>query len=278
MKKLLNAFWIGLTVFASCTEMRFAEAAPGTPEAPASSATAPAPIDVSAIKKSFVWLSHPTYGYIALVPTIDDDYMFYSLDGKVFYRQRLQNRSWQGETQWSAGFWSPRAAVGFAQGGRIEREPNGSISLLCGKATEPWHLMSPAEGAKLAETARFLPPLWTRQAHFLARDDRGVYVYVDRMQNAFGGKGHRIFRGPKGGMKELKMTNIVSDSMGEIYATKGGDLRLVSGTGKATWVAKKKPTELTIVPVEDNASVIYSELGIYPGNLGTPCDAIAVTR
>src|SRR5438270_264459 len=42
------------------------------------------------------------------------------------------------------------------------------------------------------------------------------------MRDEYGGKGHGIFVGPNGGMKEMPMTNVVSDSKGEIYATKRG--------------------------------------------------------
>ena len=114
--------------------------------------------------------------------------------------------------------------------------------------------------------------LWRRVAHALSRDDRGVYYYVDRMQDEYGGKGYRLFAGQKGGLKELGLTNIVSDSEGEIFASKKGELRFVQGGGKATWIKGEKKTELVTVPLDMNLALIYGDLGVYEGSLGTPCD------
>ena len=68
------------------------------------------------------------------------------------------------------------------------------------------------------------------------------------------------------------MTNVVADSKGEIYATKRGELRFITATDAASWVNGNTKTELTIVPVEDNVPMIYRDLGVYEGTLGTPCD------
>ena len=68
------------------------------------------------------------------------------------------------------------------------------------------------------------------------------------------------------------MTNLVSDSKGEIYATRSGELRFITSSNAAMWVKGKEKLELTIVPVEDNVPMIYGDLGVYEGSLGTPCD------
>jgi hypothetical protein len=75
-------------------------------------------------------------------------------------------------------------------------------------------------------------------------------------------------------MKEIPMTNVVSDSVGEIFSTKKGELRFVVDGGKARWVYGQKSVDLVTVPVEDNVPMIYGELGVYPGALGTPCDDV----
>ena len=41
---------------------------------------------------------------------------------------------------------------------------------------------------------------------------------------------------------------------------------------KAIWIKGEKKTDLVNVPVEDNVQMIYSDLGVYDGSLGTPCD------
>jgi hypothetical protein len=114
--------------------------------------------------------------------------------------------------------------------------------------------------------------MWKRQAQALARDDAGNYYFVDRMRDEFGGKGHRIFAGPKGGLKEMPMVNVVSDSVGEIYATKRGELRFVTSSAEALWIKGAAKSKLTLIPVSENVDLIYGDLGVYDGSLGTPCD------
>jgi hypothetical protein len=76
-------------------------------------------------------------------------------------------------------------------------------------------------------------------------------------------------------MKPLKMTNVVSDSEGDVFATRSGELRLVLDKKESAWVQKGKRQPLRSLPVEDNVQLIYSELGAYTGQpLGTPCDVL----
>ena len=71
------------------------------------------------------------------------------------------------------------------------------------------------------------------------------------------------------------MTNVVSDSEGDIFATKSGELRLVLDRKESAWVKGKQRTALELLPLEDNVQLIYSELGVYAGEpLGTPCDVL----
>jgi hypothetical protein len=118
------------------------------------------------------------------------------------------------------------------------------------------------------------PASWTRESLLLARDSRGLYYYVDHLID--GGKGYRVFRGSRGGMKLTRLVNIVEDAQGKIFATKDGRLRLVvdaSGKQTAKWISGKTTTELTIVPIGQSQTFIYNELGVYEGEwLGTPCD------
>jgi hypothetical protein len=73
----------------------------------------------------------------------------------------------------------------------------------------------------------------------------------------------------------LKMTNVVSDSEGDIFATRTGELRLVLDKNESYWVKGKARTALKLLPLEDNVRLIYSELGVYAGEpLGTPCDLL----
>jgi hypothetical protein len=74
-------------------------------------------------------------------------------------------------------------------------------------------------------------------------------------------------------MKEQAMTNVVSDSGGDIYATKSGSLKIITDNKASTafWIKGGKKTELTVLVPADNRYLIYRGLGIY-GSLGVVCD------
>jgi len=222
-------------------------------------------VDVSALKSSFLVFTDGDGGYFATV-RMDSDNLYYG-DGKTFYRQRVTSGGANGNTDWSYRMWSPRVN-GVAD--LSIKTDKGTIT--CGEDEFELTQVDPKEATKLLDKATFKRPLWTRQGHTLFRDDKGTYYYVDRLQDDYGGKGFRLFVGQKGAMKELGLTNIVSDSVGQIYSSKKGELRLVQEDGKATWIKNERKTSLTYVPIEDNLSMVYGELGIYEGSLGTPCD------
>ena len=125
----------------------------------------------------------------------------------------------------------------------------------------------------MLETARFEKSPRKTSAYALARDDGGRYFFVDRGRTDETAKNFRLFVGPKGNLKQQKMTNVVSDSEGDVFATKTGSLRLILGKNEGSWIEKGKPKKLVLVPVEDNVRMIYTELGVYAGErMGTPCD------
>jgi hypothetical protein len=69
------------------------------------------------------------------------------------------------------------------------------------------------------------------------------------------------------------MTNVVSDSEGDIFATREGELRLILDKHDYAWIKGKQRTPLTSLPLGDNLRLIFVELGIYTGQpFGTPCD------
>jgi len=221
-------------------------------------------VDVSALKAKMVVYTDGEGGYFAGA-SMQTDSLFYG-DGKTMYQQRVGSGGADGP-KWSMRMWSPRVA------GIADLQVDGAkAKLTCGKDEFDLKKVPDAEAAKILDKATFKKPLWRRQAHALSRDDRGTYYYVDRLRDEYGGKGFRLFAGMKGAMKELPLINIVSDTKGEIFASKRGELRFVQEQDKAIWIKGEKKTELVNVPVEDNVAMIYGELGIYEGSLGTPCD------
>lgn len=198
-----------------------------------------------------------------------EQWVFYG-NGKTLYQQRIIG-SGSDSQGYDWAVWSPRVR-GIQQASFVAKGPKPNVQC---KQQDPKPLkqLTVDEARALIARATFLPPLWQRQAHFLARDDDGTYFYVDRYREEYGGKGYRVFSGQKGSMKELAMTNVVSDSAGEIYATKSGDLKIVTdgNSGKAYWKKGQTRNELVMLELLPNRYLIYRELGIY-GQLGVLCD------
>ena len=217
-------------------------------------------------------------GNVYVVPKPDafsfDDaqqWVFYG-DGKALYQQRIIGASQTSGHDYEFNIWSPRAkGMQAASLGPSD----GKMSLECRNSKDGLRALRPLaadEARTLFQRATFYAPLWQRQAHMLARDDDGVYYYVDEIRDELGGNGQRVYVGQKGAMKELAMTNIVNDSAGEIYATKTGQLKIVKGeNGNAYWMKGGKKTSLTVLDLYDNRYLIYRELGIY-GQLGAVCE------
>lgn len=226
-------------------------------------------VDISAAKADLVVLTDDDGEvYVMSGKWGEDKHLFYG-DGKTMHQLRIFGGGADGTTgRIGFSFWSPRSP-GNAE---VERDNKGDWKLHCGQEVFALTKAPDAVAKKVLDTAVFKKPLWRRQAHALARDDAGNYYYVDRMRDEWGGKAHRIFVGPKGGLKEMPMVNVVSDSVGEIYATRRGELRFITSNDSAQWIKGPSKKALTRVPVEDNVGLIYGELGVYDGSLGTPCD------
>jgi len=234
----------------------------------------PKPIDIKpAIDRLDVYRDETGMYFVAPrggSPADDDSQWVFWGDAKTMYRQRVVGFSHH-DNVYDWNLWSPR--VKGLQTANITLK-KGKMTIECrGKDPGKELAVLPADQARaVLAHATFMPELWTRQAHTLARDEDGVYYYVDELREEYGGNGYRVFVGQKGAMKEQAMTNVVSDSAGEIFATKSGELKIVtSDDGKAYWKKGTKKLELIKLELVANRYVIYRELGIY-GTLGVVCD------
>jgi hypothetical protein len=236
-------------------------------------------VDVSAYKDRLKVLTDGKGHLIALMPfTISDDedqgLMFYSNDGKTFYAQRRIGGGRNGNESFDTTFWDPRVRDGWQ---RSFGAKDKKYALQCGDKNIEFQALPKPEADKLLGAAKFLRPRWKRQAYALARDNSGVYYYVDRAREPEGNKDFRVFKGPKGALKQQKMMNVVSDSEGDIFITKAGKLRLVLDKHETSWIEGKTATKLVEVSFDTPSTVplIYRELGVYAGEmLGTPCDDV----
>lgn len=239
----------------------------------------PPEIDISKMKSDFTLLHDGNGHYVVVAPFSDhDDNVFYG-DGETFYKQRLfgggHNKS---ARSWNRSFWSPQAG----KRGSIQLERGGKEWVVrCGERETSVVPVRGKEAKKVLSRAAFRDELWRRASYFLARDARGVYYYVDKRRDKYGGKAFRLYVGQKGKLDQKQMTNIVSDSEGDIFATRSGDLRLTIDKDrqskavdprKSVWVEGDDRKKLKTVPVRLNQHLIYTELGVYRQRLGTPCD------
>jgi hypothetical protein len=230
-----------------------------------------APVDVSAVKDKLKILTDGKNHYVAVIPFGGSvwDHVYYG-DGKSFWQQRVSGGGSSGTESFNRTFWEPRVDAGWKSSLDYK---NGTYSVQCDTRKTELKALPDDEAKKIIDGATFYGPRWTRRAYALARDNTGKYYYVDRAREPEGNKMFRLFAGPKGSLKPMKMTNVVSDSEGDIFATKTGSLRLILNKKETLWQRQKDKTPLIFLPVEDNHMLIYSELGVYTGQpLGTPCD------
>ncbi len=188
-------------------------------------------------------------------------------NGKIMHALRkIHGRSW--------ATWGP-------MGGAEIKKKDGQWVVVCLQKETSYRELPREEAKKILDTATFEGGLWKREPLALSRDQRGIYYYVDRLLPEFGGKGFRVFKGPRGQLKQTNLVDIIDDQKGKIFSTKQGELRLLLGEG-ATWIEGRHRDELTIVWEEKEtranlplktAKLIYHGLGVYDGQVfGTLCD------
>ena len=189
-------------------------------------------------------------------------------DGKTFYKLRSPGGGGDRDN-WSMSLWEPRN-----ENARSSLEYHeGVMKIDCMDRKTQLQQLKTDEAKALIEGATFYSPRWQRLPYLLARDDKGTYYFVDMQRDVPGKKDMKLYIGPRGKLKQQAMTNIVSDSMGDIFSTKTGELRLVANNDELKWVAGKEQAKLTRVPIDDNHVLIYTDLGVYERMpLGTPCD------
>ena len=230
-------------------------------------------IDIAPVRDKLVVLEDGQGHFIAVIPFGDDvwSHLYWSADGKSFYQQRVFGGGSSGTESFDRVFWEPRVRERYkASFGMRE----GVYKVTCADRSTVFKPVEAGRAARGLDTATFGPPRGKYRAYALARDDAGTYYYVDRSRDE-GSMEFRLFSGQRGAMKPLKMTNVVSDSEGDVFATRSGELRLVLDKKESAWVQKGKRQPLRSLAVEDNVQLIYSDLGAYTGQpLGTPCDVL----
>jgi hypothetical protein len=247
----------------------------------------PETVDISAWKAQAKALTDGKGHFLVYDAKRPYDTMFYG-DEKKLVQLRMYGGGMSGTESWSTALWDPRIPRVDGNTAEISMSDSGKrYQGQCGKKVTELQEVNADKLAKLLSSATFAPASWDRMPERLLRDDKGTYYFVDRLrtEDRLDRRDFRLFVGPRGKMKQLPLKDIVDDSEGMVFATKGGELRLIFANVGAPdgmprendfkWVDRTKKEHLTDVPLDlpINARLVYMDLGVYAGaRLGTPCD------
>jgi hypothetical protein len=236
----------------------------------------PKPYDIKALKDHMQVFQDAHGGTYVVAMTDTESLIFYGT-GKTLYVQVDSTKSRNGDA-WSIRAWSPRMPIDkFAGYGYVERIDDGTFRKVCGGKDDSVLTQLTGDKAKqVLDKYSFVTTALIREPKVLARDDSGVYYYVDQLAEVYGGKGFRVFVGKKGAMKQLPLTDVASDTGGDVFSTKTGNLRLVRNVNQTdeaeiVWVKSEKRTPLKMLDTYMNMQLIYSELGLYTF-IGSLCE------
>ena len=229
---------------------------------------APKPVDIKDYKDKIVILKDADGGIYAVAPVKGNEHVFYAIpNSKVLYEQLLPGpKGYQGDVAWQISFNLPRGKFPFM--GELLRKDDGSYERACVDEKAGLTEVTGDKAKEIIEKWKFVTPAIAWTPVMLARDDRGVYYYVDKLLPAYGGGGDRVWVGKKGGLKQQTLSDVTHDSGGSVYSTKSGDLRLVvngeaADQKSAVWIRGEKKTELKFLDWYMNQALITRDLGIY---------------
>lgn len=235
----------------------------------------PTPVDIKPLRDKLQVFQDKMGGTYVVYTALDgtgEATVFYGT-GKTLYKQTVTGRSRNGDA-WTVATWAPRLEE--IRPGTVARKDDGTFMRWCDGQDDAVLTELTGDKAKVVlDKYTFLSPALVRRPHLFARDDSGVYYYVDRLSKDYGGKGYRVFVGKKGAMKQRPLLDVASDSAGDVFATKTGDLRIVrtvtDDKSAVTWVKGEKRTQLISLDPDLNSILIYKEFGVY-GFTGNICE------
>jgi hypothetical protein len=237
----------------------------------------PKPIDTKPFRDKLVVLRDGKGGTYAVLLEGASGRLFYGT-GQTLHEQLVASTSHNGDS-WLVYALAPRVAQ--SRSGAVGYKQDHTYALFCGDRETALAPVTGDQAKQIVGKSTFLTTALVRRAHLLARDDHGVYYYVDALRD--GGKGFRVFVGRKGAMKPQPIVDLTTDATGEVFVTKAGELQLalpppVSADGPAqtqaptaSWSHGDQKLALHVLDVSPNLPLIYGELGVYTFT-GTICD------
>jgi hypothetical protein len=240
----------------------------------------PKPVDIKAFKDKLIVLQDIEGGTYVVLPggSGEDARIFYGLPKKPLYEQVVTGRSSNGSAgTWDVAVWSPR--VPNFQPGSIAKTGDASFAKFCGNDNKTELSQVSSDKAKaILDKGQFMTTALIRKPYMLARDDSGVYYYVDVIRQQYGGNGYRVMVGKKGALKQKPLTDVATDTAGDVFSTKTGDLRIVRNVddnkkADIVWVKGGKRSPLSVLDIEANESMIFRQLGVYEFT-GNICESL----
>jgi hypothetical protein len=187
-----------------------------------------------------------------------------------FYEQRLSGGGSDPDS-FQATFWDPR----HDQRGLFVAK--SKVILTCGKQDWPLQPLTAKARGTVMKQARFFQPKWPRRIGFVMRDGELNYAVIDQLRDDDQNPAFRLFVGKKGAMTMVPLQDAVLDQAGFTALGAGFKLQVNAG-GASLQVKGQAPHTFMSVEVADSAAMVYGQLGLYPSQLGTLCDPIALVR
>ncbi|HEV7555199.1 MAG TPA: hypothetical protein VGO00_07095 [Kofleriaceae bacterium] len=242
--------------------------------ATASADPKPSAVDTKPFKDKMLVLQDSAGGTYIVVDG-SDKRVFYGT-GKIVYEQVVVGASRNGDA-WSIDTLAPRIA-GIKPAWIQFKDDHTYFKSCDGKDDAVLAQLTGDRAKTVVDKLQFMSTALVYRAHLLARDDTGVYYYVDKVAPQYGGNGYRVWVGKKGAMRLLPLVDVASDTAGEVFSTKSGDLRLIHDANDSSkqapiWVKGEKRTTLIPLDVDANSPLIFRDLGVYAFT-GTLCDNI----
>lgn len=222
-------------------------------------------------RKKLVLLKDAANRYIAIEPFAGTGGgFFYGTNASKLHAQRVFGGGSSGTESFDLVFWEPRARSPAEASFEFR---NGKYVLTCGQKNIEFKPVAAKQARAVLDKAAFYEPRWRRRAYALTRDDDGTFFYVDQARVPEANQDFRVYLGRSGQLRPVATEVIANDAAGDIFKAGAGKLKLQPRSGEAQWVAGQDTIKLTLLPVEDHARFIYTQLGAYKGlEFGTPCD------
>src|SRR5262249_49374203 len=145
----------------------------------------PEPVDIKAYRDKLIVLQDAKGGtYVVMTQREGDAHAFYGT-GKTLYEQYVGSRGFN-EDAWNLGIWAPR--VSRVRNASLVYRQDKTYALFCGDTEIGLTQLTGDKAKAVLEKSAFMSEALVRRAHTLARDDSGVYYYVDVLRQKYGGK------------------------------------------------------------------------------------------